>query len=53
MRIYSEYVLNKVPNRNDATGVANNVHLTTMGVKQFSMVACVSSHHTEKLTYQK
>ena len=31
-------MLNEVPNRNDATGVANNVGLTTMGAKPFSMV---------------
>ena len=36
-RWLSKYVLNKVPNRNDATGIANNVCLTTMGAKQFSM----------------
>ena len=35
----SKYVLNEAPNRNDATGVENNVRLTTMGAKQFSMVA--------------
>ena len=34
----SKYVLNEVPNKNDATGIANNMHLTTMGTKQFSMV---------------
>ena len=27
-------VLNKVPNRNDATGIVNNVCVTTMGAKQ-------------------
>ena len=32
-------MLNEVPNRNDATGVVNNVRLTTMGAIQFSMVA--------------
>ena len=32
-------VLNKGPNSNDTTGVVNNVHLTTMGAHQFSMVA--------------
>ena len=32
-------VLNEVPNSNDAMRVANNVHLTTMGTQQFSMVA--------------
>ena len=32
-------MLNKVPNSTDAMGVANNVRLTTMGAKQFSMVA--------------
>ena len=39
-------VLNKVPNRNDATGVANNVRLTIMGAIQFSMVpvyTCIQS----------
>ena len=30
-------MLNEAPNRNDATGVANNVRLTTMGAIQFSM----------------
>ena len=30
-------MLNEVPKRNDATGIVNNVHLTTMGAKQFSM----------------
>ena len=30
---------NKVPNKNDATGVANNVRWTTMDAKQFSMAA--------------
>ena len=30
-------MLNDVPNRNDATGVANNVCLTIMGTKQLSM----------------
>ena len=35
----SKYVLNEAPNRNDAMGVENNVRLTTMGAKQFSMVA--------------
>ena len=30
-------MLNEVPNRNDATGLANNVRLTTMGTTQFSM----------------
>ena len=34
---YSKYVLNEVPNRNDATGVGNNVHLTTMGAIRLSM----------------
>ena len=32
-------VLNKRPINNDATRVANNVCLTTMGTQQFSMVA--------------
>ena len=32
-------MLNKAPNRNDATGVANNVRLTTMGAIHFSMAA--------------
>ena len=32
-------VLNEVPNSNDATRVANNVCLTTMGAQQFSMIA--------------
>ena len=30
-------MLNEAPNRNDSTGVANNVRLTTMGAKKFSM----------------
>ena len=33
----SKYVLNEAPNRNDATCLANNVRLTTMGATQFSM----------------
>ena len=50
----AKYVLNKVPNRNDATGTPNNVHLTTMGAKQFSMAAVyIHSHHIGKLTYQR
>ena len=32
-------MLNEVPNRNDATGIANNVRLTAMDAIQFSMVA--------------
>ena len=32
-------MLNEVPDSNDTTHVANNVHLTTMGAQQFSMVA--------------
>ena len=32
-------VLNEVPNSNDAIHVANNVQLTTMGTRQFSMTA--------------
>ena len=32
-------VLNKGPNSNDATRVASNVCLTTMGAQQFSMAA--------------
>ena len=35
--MHSKYVLNEVPNRNDAMGLANNVRLTTMGATQFSM----------------
>ena len=30
-------MLNEAPNRNDATGLANNVRLTTMGATQFLM----------------
>ena len=37
--MYIKYVLNEVPNRNDAMGVANNVRLITMGAVQFSMAA--------------
>ena len=33
----SKYVSNEVPNRNDATGMANNVRLTTMGAIKLSM----------------
>ena len=29
----------EAPNNNDAMRVTNNVHLTTMGIKQLSMVA--------------
>ena len=32
-------VLNKAPNGNDATHVANNMCLTTMEAQQFSMAA--------------
>ena len=32
-------VLNDAPKRNDATGITNNVRLTTMGTIQFSMAA--------------
>ena len=32
-------VLNKAPNSNDTMDVGNNVHLTAVGVQQFSMVA--------------
>ena len=32
-------VLNKAPNCNDATCIVSNVHLTTMGAEQFSVVA--------------
>ena len=32
-------VLNEMPNSSDATLVANNMRLTTMGAQQFSMVA--------------
>ena len=32
-------MLNEAPNRNDATGIANNVCITTMGAIQFSMAA--------------
>ena len=32
-------MLNEAPKRNNATGVANNVRLTTMGTIQFSMEA--------------
>ena len=32
-------VLSNAPNRNDATGVTNNVRLTTMGAIQISMAA--------------
>ena len=32
-------VLNEAPNSDNATCVANNVHLTTMGAQQFSMAA--------------
>ena len=38
-RVIRKYVLNEVPSRNDAVSVANNVHLTTMGAIQFSMMA--------------
>ena len=35
--MHSKYVLNELPDGNDATGIANNVRLTTMGTNQFSM----------------
>ena len=35
--IANSYVLNEAPNRNDATGLVNNVRLTTMGAIQFSI----------------
>ena len=48
-----EYVLNEAPNRNDAMGIVNNVRLTTIGAMQFFNGSCISSHHTEKPTYQR
>ena len=45
-------VLNEAPNCNDATHIANNVHLTAVGTQQFLMAA-IYSHHAEKLTYQR
>ena len=36
---HGKYMLNEAPNRNDATDISNNVHLTTMGAKQLSMTA--------------
>ena len=35
--MHSKYVLNELPDGNDATGIANNLRLTTMGTNQFSM----------------
>ena len=32
-------MLNEVPNRNDATGIVNDVCLTTTGKERFSMAA--------------
>ena len=32
-------VLNEAPNSNDAMRVGNNMHLTAVGVQQFSMAA--------------
>ena len=32
-------MFNEAPNSSDAVLIANNVHLTTMGAKQFSMAA--------------
>ena len=32
-------VLNEAPNSNDTMRIGNNVHLTTMGAQQFSVVA--------------
>ena len=39
----SKYVLNEAPNRNDATGLANNMRLTTMGAIQFSICSRLST----------
>ena len=36
MRIENN-VLNEMPNRNGDTGIANNMPLTTIGTKQFSV----------------
>ena len=48
-------MLNAVPNRNDAMGVVNNVHLTTMGgAKQFLMAAVyIVIIKKSRLTYQR
>ena len=47
-------MLNEAPNSNDAMHVANNnVHLTTMGVQQFSPVATYSHHAESRLTRDK
>ena len=51
MRI-ANIMLNEAPNSNDAMHIVNNVHLTTMGVQQFSLAATYS-HHAEKLTNQR
>ena len=37
--MHSKFVFNEAPNMNDATGIVNNVCLTTMGAKQFTMAA--------------
>ena len=51
---YAGLRVNEAPNRNDATGVANNVRLITMGAIQLILSGgCVSSNHTEKSTYQR
>ena len=42
------FVLNEAPNNNDIMCLVNNVHFTTMGVQQFSLL---HSHHAEKPTY--
>ena len=39
----ANFVLNEVPNCNEAMSVANNVRLTNMGAQQFSMTAIYPS----------
>ena len=39
----SKYVLDEAPNRNDATRLANNVRLTTMGTIKFSVCSRLST----------
>ena len=49
-------VLNEAPNSDDAKCVASNLHLTTMGAQQFSMMAnryCVGVTNTMQLYRNK
>ena len=50
--MHSKYMLNVVPNCNDATHVVNNMHLIMYhGLKTILNGGCVYNHHVEKPTY--